>query len=220
MSATHYEKLLLSRQDLTHVYEQLINAAQSKISQALPLSGPHDSLRIQVENQVIEDLTQVFEHAKLAFIIDGNDMAESQTSIQDLLSLQPVEEVVPFDTELNKKLRSVLQNVELETTEVTRLRRELPQQARDAYESLVTSTDQEVTAVVSALSEHPEPEELEPFEQVIPDHDVILSELAASIQNLQKLKNILPAQRAQLDTLTDTAEFLEKVNQMQREETR
>lgn len=151
MSANHYQKILLSKQDLAYLYLQFVAAANAKISHHLPASDSLDPLRIEVENIVNNHLGEAFEMAKLAFVVDGHDLGELAVSVHELLALRPSEEVVPFDTELNTRLRAVIQQVERETTEVTRLRRELPQQARDAYEALVSATDAEVTAMIKEM---------------------------------------------------------------------
>lgn len=210
MSAQHYDKIVLSKQDLAHLYRQFLVASQAKILQHLPVSDRLDPLRVDVENIVNDNLAAAFELAKLAFIVDGRDLAEENVLIRDILALQPLEEVVPFDTELNQKLRAVIQLVEQETTEVTRLRRELPQQTRDAYESLVAGTDQEVTAIIKELGEDESANvEVPSMEETIPNSDAIVGDLEESIRVLTGLKNSLPNQRAHLDSLDQTIRFLE-----------
>lgn len=212
MSASqHYEKISLSKQDLSHVYKQFILSTQRKIRHYLPASDNHDPLLIEVENIVIEHLAQVFEMAKSALIVDGHDLGEENIMIKDLLSLQPTEEVVPFDAELNQKLRSVIQQVEKKTTEVTRFRRELPQRAKDAYESIVTNTDYEVTALIKEFTpEDDELQELPSDQEIIPNSEEITNELLESVKNLYSLKTGLSKQKAQLDSLNHTIQFLEE----------
>lgn len=212
MSASqHYDKIVLSKQDLVHLYRHFAEAANAKIQHHLPVSDRHDPLRVEVENIVTEYLAEAFEMAKLAFIVDGRDLGESDVSVRDLLSLQPSEEVVPFDAELNLKLRSIIQQVEKETTEVTRLRRELPQQARDAYDLLVATTDHEVTAIIKSLAESvPESEQTFPsVEETVPNCEEIVGELEESVRALYELKTSLPGHQAQLDSLNQTIQFLE-----------
>lgn len=212
MSANqHYEKISLTKQDLSHVYKQFVISAQKKIKHHLPVSDSHDPLQIEVENIVNEHLAQVFEMAKSALFVDGHDLGEESILIKDLLSLKPTEEVMPFDAELNQKLRLVIQEVERETTEVTRLRRELPQQAKDAYESLVTNTDYEVTALIKELTrDDMEVPNLPRESEIIPDANGITSELLESVRNLYALKTGLSKQKAQLDSLNHTIQFLEE----------
>lgn len=220
MSSQHYEKILLTKQDLAHVYKQFVYAAQTKIRHHLPGSDSHDPLKIEVENIVNDYLAQVFEMAKHALVVDGQDLGSSEVSIKELLSLTPTEEVVPFDAEVNQRLRSVIQAVEKETTEVTRLRRELPQQARDAYEQLVAATDQEVTAVIAELGESDALAELPTYDETVPHSAEIVDELLASVDALHRLKSLLPRQKAQLASLSQTIQFLEDSYKKQQAETR
>lgn len=223
MSANqHYEKILLSKQDLAHLYRQFVLASQAKIKHHLPVSDSHDPLRVEVENIITDHLAEAFEMAKLAFIVDGRDLGDDEVSIRDILSLQPSEEVVPFDTQLNHKLRSIIQQVEKETTEVTRLRRELPQQARDAYESLVSTTDHEVTAIISELADSiPVVKQRIPtVEETVPNLTEIVGELQESVRSLYELKTTLPLHQAQLDSLNQTMQFLEDNYRRQQAEAR
>lgn len=218
MSASqHYEKILLTKQDLAHVYRPFVVAAQNKIKQHLPVSDSHDPLQIAVENLVNEHLAAVFEMAKSALIVDGHDLGEEDISIKELLSLKPTEEVVPFDTDLNQKLRSIIQSVEQETTEVTRLRRELPQQARDAYEALVSATDQEVTSIIKDLAKD-EQVQLPTMEETIPNADELVDEFLQCVTQLHALKSTLPTHQAQLDLLNQTIQFLENSYKKQQAE--
>lgn len=220
MSANqHYEKITLTKQDLSYVYKQFVLSAQRKIKQHLPVSDSHDPLQIEVENIVNEHLAQVFEMAKSAFFVDGHDLGEENIMIKDVLSLKPTEEVMPFDAELNQKLRLVIQGVEKETTEVTKLRRELPQQAKDAYESLVANTDYEVTTLIKDLTQGDEEmPSLPSVEEIIPEANEITSELLESIRNLYTLKTSLSKQKAQLDSLDHTIQFIEDSHTKQKRE--
>lgn len=226
MSANqHYEKISLLKQDLAYLYRQFVDASKAKIEQNLPNAGPLDPLQVEVENIINDYLAEAFEMAKLAFVVDGHDLGQEQTLFRDILLLKPSEEVLPLDLELNQKLRSIIHQVELETTEVTRLRRELPQQAKDAYEQLVSTADQEVTAIVKDLSKSKpkEEEEKEPeysVEETIPNAAEITAELEESIRTLYGLKAALPAHQAQLKSLNDTIEFLQNNYERQQSEVR
>lgn len=223
MSANqHYEKISLSKQDLAYLYRQFVDASKAKIEQNLPNAGPLDPLQVEVENIINDYLAEAFEMAKLAFIVDGHDLGEESTLFREILLLKPSEEVLPLDHELNQKLRSIIQQVELETTEVTRLRRELPQQAKDAYEQLVSTADREVTAIVKDLSKSV-PDEEKPkysFEETIPHSAEITEELEESIKMLYELKMALPAHQAQLNSLNDTIQFLQNNYERQQSEVR
>ncbi|KAF3988079.1 hypothetical protein FT663_02650 [Candidozyma haemuli var. vulneris] len=221
-ASSHYEKIALTKQELAHVYKQFVDAAQKKYEQHLPVSGRHDPLQIEVENSVNEMFAEVFEMAKWALIVDGNDFAENDISMKEFLSLRPTEEVMPLDTQLNSKLRTVIQEVEKETTEVTRLRRELPERAKDAYESLISSTDEDVTAFIKNLNEKYETsqeDEIHPeLLETIPSAQDLLSDYEESIARLSALKNELPRQLAQMESWNSTIEFLEERREQQQAE--
>lgn len=222
-SYQHYNKILLSKQDLRHVYLQFAEALRAKIQHYLPGSNRQDPLQVQVENILNQHIIEVFELAKYSLVVDGKDLADEKVSIQELLHLQPTEEVVPFDTDLNQSLRSLIEAVEQETTEVTRLRRELPLQARDAYEQLVSTTDDEVTrmfAEAKDVDSSPEPS---------PDSEALLAllgltaselreEFLDSIKNLSYLQSELPLHTASIKTLNDTLEFLAEAHETQKRE--
>ncbi|GEQ72808.1 hypothetical protein JCM33374_g6496 [Metschnikowia sp. JCM 33374] len=152
----HFTKISLTKQELAHVYRQFFYASQAKIKQMLPGCTPHDEFSTQIQNTISKHLERTFEMAKHAMVVDGRDLAAHDVSVHDLLSIQERHEVVPFDVELNQQLRDLVETVEEETTEVTRLRRELPQQARDTYEQLVMATDEQVTAIVKETLENAE----------------------------------------------------------------
>lgn len=217
MSAGHYDKILLTKKDLAHVYKQFVSAQHAKIQEHLPGSDNHDPLRVQVENLVNEHLAAVFEMAKHALVVDGADMEGSDVPISELLLLKPTEEVYPFDAQLNQQLRETIETVERQTTEVTRLRRELPQQARDAYEQLVSSVDGEVTALVKELNE--DADEVVETEQ-IPNDRHIREELLKSIYDLNAVKRELPRHVEQVSSLSSAIDFLTEHYEKQKLERR
>lgn len=214
MSASkHYEKISLTKQDLAHVYKQFIAAVQDKSEHFMPVSERDDPLRIDVENLVNDTITEVFEMAKWALIVDGHDFNRENISIKDVLLLQPTEEVMPFDTQLNLTLRELIQEVERETTEVTKLRRELPDRAKDAYELLVTATDQEVTTVLEELSseyQNKDPEPLPTMERTIPNADNLIKDFEESIARLTALKNDLPEHSTRMTSWGKTMDLLDE----------
>lgn len=225
MSASlHYEKIALSKQELTHVYKQFVDAAQKKYEQHLPVSDRHDPLQIEVKNLVNETFAEVFEMAKWALVVDGLDFGEEDVSIKEFLLLKPTEEVMPFDTQLNLKLRALIQDVEKETTEVTRLRRELPGRAKDAYELLISATDEEVTSIIKSLNDKhetsQEPESHPDLLETIPSARDLISDYEESIGRLSALKNDLPRQLAQVESWNSTVEFLEDRRQQEQTEKR
>ena len=68
-----------------------------------------------------------------------------------MLSLKSKEKIEPFDFELNAQLRDVLEHVEQETIQVSKLRRELPSRARETYDNLISNTDKDVSTILAEL---------------------------------------------------------------------
>lgn len=225
MSASlHYEKIALSKQELTQIYKQFVDAAQKKYKKHLPEAGHNDPLQIEVENLVNETFIEVFEMAKWGLVVDGREFTDDEVSMRDILLLNPTEEVMPLDTQLNLKLRSLIQEVEKETTEVTKLRRELPERAKDAYELLISTTDEEVTSIIKELNEKYEisqEDEIHPeLLETIPSARDLLSDYEESIARLAALKSTLPKEFAQVESWKNTVTFLEENQQQQQAESK
>ncbi|KAF7999358.1 hypothetical protein HF325_006034 [Metschnikowia pulcherrima] len=237
----HYLKILLTKRELAHVYRQLFYAAQIKIQQTLPGCEPHDQFLTQVQNIINKRIEDTFERAKYALIVDGMDMANDDTSISELFAIRPNEEVVPFDTAMNQQLRDLIEHVERETTEVTRLRRELPQQARAAYEQLVADTDAQVTEIVKAIENGEDQTgvhikdavngaeaEDDKFKEIeialengrspVPNAEAIKERLLASIDNLYAYKNELPLLGSEIRSLAETVDVLMQIYEKLRKE--
>ncbi|KAJ8142750.1 hypothetical protein OY671_004115 [Metschnikowia pulcherrima] len=237
----HYSKISLTKRELAHVYRQLFYAAQTKIQQTLPGCEPHDQFSTQVQNIINKRIEDTFERAKYALIVDGMDMANDDTSISELFAIRPNEEVVPFDTALNQQLRDLIEHVERETTEVTRLRRELPQQARAAYEQLVADTDAQVTEIVKAIENGEDRKGVhindavngseakdDKFKEIetalengrspVPNAEAIKERLSASIDNLYAYKNELPSLGSEIRSLAETVDVLMQIYEKSRKE--
>ncbi|OBA22090.1 hypothetical protein METBIDRAFT_31048 [Metschnikowia bicuspidata var. bicuspidata NRRL YB-4993] len=222
----HYTKILLSKSELAHVYRQVFYASQEKFKKLLPGCAPHDEFLMQVQNMMSANLETTFEKAKYALIVDGEDLADNDVHLNKLLTIEEREEVVPFDTELNQQLRDLIKQVENETTEVTQLRRELPQEARAAYEKLVLSIDQQVTDFIKEITENAETDEnfgsldsgmkelmsaMESSQVPIQNSDTIRARILESLQNLYSLKKELPQLRSELQSCDDTTAFMMNV---------
>lgn len=217
MSANqNYEKLQLSKQDLRYLFSQLRNDITSKLDYHVPGSGPRDPLKMEVENQLNQFLLETFEMAKNAMVIDGHDLQDQEIPVKELLSLENMEEVAPFDTELNNSLREIIGEVERETTEMTRLRRELPKKSRNAYSKLISDTDMNVTMALTNLeTESEEQEEKAEFtnesklKEIIPRIDHIIEDYQQSLLLLNESKKTIPERRAELESLDESIQFLE-----------
>lgn len=215
MNTNDYETIQLTKQDLRYLHGQIYQNIASKLDLHLPTS-PNDPLKSNVAAALDDFLLDVFEMALDALVVDGSAImppaggAESRRdAVAALLALDSSEQKTePFDFELNAELRKVIQQVEEETVEVTRYRRELPQESRNAYEELVGKTDGEVTELLRQI-DHTEAApvvlgELNPERAQLIERDYY-----ESLQRLVKLNQVLPEQRADISRLAETILFLE-----------
>lgn len=216
-----FEKLQLTKQDLSHIYGKILKTTTAKLDLHLPTSDK-DPLKRKVADLLDDFILKSFDMAKDSMIIDGRDMSSRGTGvpISEILSVQSREKIEPFDFELNGQLRKLLEKVEEETIRVTSLRRELPLRARDLYNSLVSETDNEVTAYLNDLEAHngnPQ-EDLDTTPDIdvsIPSLESIKGEFAEAVLELSSLKKTLPQQKAILDELDETIKFLETAYEKQ-----
>lgn len=211
MSNTH-PKLNLSKQDLRLIFNNIQSSTISKLNLHLPTSN--DDLKNNVEIALEEFLIDVLEMAKPALMVDGIDVAQEGLKILSILSLKPKEVVEPFDIELNNQLREILLQVEQETVELTRLRRELPLSARKAYNDLVSKTDIEVSEGLADLEREEALEKdkkvhEETEEDVVGDTKKIASEYEQYILTLDGLKGSLPELQGELVRYEKMVKFLE-----------
>lgn len=218
-----YEKLQLSKQDLRYIYGQILNNTTSKLDLHLPTSN-NDPLKTKVAHLLDDFILDAFEMAKQAIIIDGYDLSGRKDTqpISELLSLKSREKIETFDFELNAKLRDVLENVEKETIQVTKLRRDLPHRARDTYDKLISTTDADVSTIlaqmVSPAQELDADNEDMDDSAVIPRLDEIVDDFEATLMRMSDLKKNIPEQKAEMDKLDETIELLETAYRRQEDE--
>ncbi|KAK6454284.1 kinetochore protein Mis14 like-domain-containing protein [Scheffersomyces xylosifermentans] len=218
-----YERIKLSKQELKYIYTQILNETTEKLNLHLPASNG-DPLKSKVATVLDEFLLGAFDLAKSAFVIDGIDMGadeHAETPINDILSPQTREVVEPFDSGVNKRLRDVLLNVEQETVQLTKLRRELPVRAKQAYLDLVSRTDKEVSTILEELERLANAEqgqEDEDTEKAIANIEDISQDYESHILILNELKRTIPVRRAELDSINETIQFLEKAYNHQQKE--
>lgn len=220
-----YEKLQLTKQDLSYLYSQILDRTKSKLDLHLPTANNDDPLKAKVANLLDGFIVDAFEIARKSMIIDGKDMASGAGQhISELFSLKYKEKVEPFNVEINAKLRGLLEHVDQETMEVTRLRRELPFRALTSYRELISSTDGEVSHIIASLEE-----ELEKLNQtsdeddsklngMIPKIDLMSDDYQTALNRMASLKKNIPEQKAELDKLNETLQFLEIVYRQQQKE--
>lgn len=221
-----YEKLNLSKQDFKYLYSQIYNSMTSKLDLHLPTSN-NDPLKTKVANSLDDFILDAFEMAKQAIVIDGHDMSgrTNMQHISDLLSLQSKEKIEPFDFKLNAELREVLEQVEQETIQVSKLRKDLPSKARDIYTDLISNTDNEVSTILADLdsaaqkeAQDDEAEHETEDQALIPRIDTITEDYQDALLILNGLKKSVPEQKAELGKLDETIELLEAAYRRQLEE--
>lgn len=228
-----YEKIQLSKQDLKHLYEQIYSKLSYRLNLHLPTSN-NDPLKENVIDILEKYMLEVFDMAQNALIVDGEELHLSenfdtstsgsrlrQSKLAKILQIDSEsasspsqDEVEPFDQKKNLELREILQNIELETIKVTALRRELPKLAQLVYDELVRRTDREVTSI---LEEIDGVDLTETVDVSTPGIDAarinsIQTDYEETLSRLVELKKVLPGQRAEIDRLDDTINFLEALN--------
>ncbi|RKP30135.1 Mis14-domain-containing protein [Metschnikowia bicuspidata] len=210
VSKHHYDKISLSKRELGRIYKRLQHVTQLNLRLHLPNCSSVDPYRIDVENALNAHLAQTFDRARYALVVDGMDLEEANLSIESVLALAPHIEVEPYDPGLDAKLRNVLQQLEDLTVQVTRLRRELPLQARDAYEQLVATAEQELKGLLDKeigadASEASAETDANGDPHIPPD---VLSDLNQAIANLSHVRKTLPVQENIIRAHNQVYDFL------------
>lgn len=225
MSTNHeYEKIQLTKDDIKYLYGQIYSNITSKLDLHLPTSN-NDPLKTRVATLLEEFLLDTFEMARSSVIIDGHDSSsmDNLQPISELLSFKPREMIEPFDFELNRSLRSVLQRFEEETVEVSSLRREMPHNAKLLYQNIISNTDKEVSEVLASIDQDVEKlqEELSALDKDVPLQEAmnqLVEDYQTSIIRLSLLKKSIPEQKAELDKLNEALKFLEHAYNRQMEQ--
>ncbi|CAH6720985.1 kinetochore-associated protein Nsl1p [[Candida] jaroonii] len=229
-----HEKLQMTKQDLIFVYNQLLGSIIPKIETHLPQK---DHIRDEVLDLLHDFLIEVFEDAKHAMVVDGIDLNKSNTSIQDVLSIKPREKTEPFNIEENDKLRNILKSFEEETIEVTRLRKKIPQDISDVFDSIINDTDAEVTQILNELDNEDKTEDANQDE--VQDHNAdigkeegqvgdqdenkdnnenvtqedtkaqMINDYEQHLIKLLELKEQIPKQLSEIDRLNEITVFLQ-----------
>lgn len=222
-----YEKLQLSKQDLRYLYGQILNNTTSKLDLHLPTSN-NDPLKTKVANLLDDFILDAFEMAKQSIMIDGYDMSgrKNPKPISELLSLKSKEKIEPFDFELNAQLRDVLEHVEQETLQVSKLRRELPSRARETYDNLISNTDKDVSTILAELDSELQQELHNDDDDetgkgdlsLVPRIDSIVEDYQQAFLILNNLKRKIPEQKSELDKLDETIQLLETAYRRQQSE--
>lgn len=207
-----YEKIALSKQEYSHVFENVLQAAMDKLNLHLPASE-NDPLKNEVSAMLEEFLVNSFDSSKYSILADGRDLDD--TSIQDILLLRTLENVEQIDAETTSKLRSILQEFETETVEVTRMRREVPIRASDVYKDVITKVDDEVSEIINQIENDTQDNHMDDM-QIDQDSS---SKFNKHLQWLDNTNKLLPTLRTQFEKYNKTLQLLEDIYQQRSLET-
>ncbi|RCK66404.1 hypothetical protein Cantr_02131 [Candida viswanathii] len=203
-----YEKIALSKQDYSEVFDNVLRSAMDKLNLHLPASGK-DPLKNDVSAILEEFLVDGFDSSKFSVLADGRDLDDK--AIQDVILLRTLENVEQIDPEVTSTLRNVLQDFETETVEVTKWRREAPIKASDVYRDVITKVDEQVSEIVtqiekdaeSAYNETKEPEQVNEEES-----DETSKSYNEHLELLEESSRLLLGLRVEVEAYNTTFEFL------------
>ncbi|KAG7191803.1 uncharacterized protein KQ657_002768 [Scheffersomyces spartinae] len=207
MSYSH-EKLAISKQELQALHGHLQDVVLQHLDIHLPQTVKHDPLRNQVGKTATDIIESAFVMAKDLMVVDGVD-GERYKDVGEILAWEPKEVVEDLDTTINNELREVLVEYEKEVGSLTQLRRTLPQQLGQYYDTLVADTDEHITDVLTEIDHNISDEENDQqLESLEIDNDS-LKRYIDHFSELQEIKKSLPQRKADLEKLQDTVKFLQ-----------
>ncbi|KAF3923407.1 hypothetical protein ABW21_db0206081 [Orbilia brochopaga] len=138
-------KTLLSR------VEQL---SQEKLAQRLPPSAnpsaKDDAYRKRVEDLVAEYVRRLFDLANQSISINGNDIGD----VASVLKAEEEGQYEPYDDALRIRVNELIAKVGTATSDVAKLRREIPKRAASTFAKRITADiDKDVAAAEAALAQ-------------------------------------------------------------------
>lgn len=203
-----YEKIALSKQDYSHVFDNVLQSAMDKLNLHLP-GAQKDPLKNEVSTMLEEFLVNIFDSSKYSILADGRDLDE--TSIKDILLLRTHENVEQIDADITSKLRNILQEFETETVEVTRMRREIPIKASDVYNDVIKKVDDEVSELINQIEKEDQDNLNDEQKPVESDHEDTSKKLNKYLQLLEETNKRLPTLRTQFEEYNKTLQLLEDI---------
>ncbi|EMG47631.1 NSL1 Kinetochore-associated protein NSL1 [Candida maltosa Xu316] len=211
-----YEKIDLSKKDFSNYLNTMMQAAMVKLNLHLPENDDDP-----IKNRIIETLEQFlfnsFDITKHAVSADGRDL--SNANIRDILSLRTMQNVESIDPAITSQLRNIIHQFEEETTEVIRLRRELPAQASEVYTDITKRVDNEVSEIINQIEQEcaQQDDEIEE-EHVDLDYDMINKNYTTQLELLKETNSVLPSLIRQVEKYKKTVWFLEESYKQQSKE--
>ncbi|KAF3918406.1 hypothetical protein ABW20_dc0106523 [Dactylellina cionopaga] len=155
MADTEHPKVRL---DTIAEYKTLLNRVEQlsrdKLLQHFPLSenssAKDDAYRKRVEELVSEYVRRLFDLANQNISINGNDIGD----VESILKAEEEDQYEPYDDKLRVRVNELIAQVGSATTEVAKLRRDVPKRAAAAYaKKLAADIDKEAALAEAALRE-------------------------------------------------------------------
>lgn len=140
----HFTSIYLTRQDFKKIWSKLKVQLDRKLEVHFPNLAPKDPYRIELENKLYHHLLRILISLSESLVVDGIDLGVNFNLTEKILKLKQNVHVEPFDKSIDQELRDLLVEVENTFTSVCSNRRNLPLQAMDAYEHLVSRADNEL----------------------------------------------------------------------------
>ncbi|KAK9354197.1 kinetochore protein Mis14 like-domain-containing protein [Lipomyces doorenjongii] len=201
-----HQKLQLVSQDVSFLQRKLLDIAKAKIDGNFPPqpSGGQDPLKEQVEEIVKQFILRTIELSKYGLVVNGiegsNPSLDSLMKGADLDKEEEADKYEPFDLELNEQVRELYAQIDEETVEVTKLRREAPLRALEAYKSKLDRLDEQRTnAQTDDLAMDDADFADMKVEEFLPRRESIIADFEKLISSLREMKKSVPAAASKLD---------------------
>lgn len=109
-----------------------------------------------------------------------------------MTSINNETEVEPFDFSLQEQVRKLYQDVENETTHLTKLRRETPQQLKRTYEESFNKSLQELSSLQKEIEQlEEEDDDMEDkFKKLKPKLDEMTVQYSQSIHQIKEIRDV------------------------------
>ncbi|KAK9320782.1 kinetochore protein Mis14 like-domain-containing protein [Lipomyces orientalis] len=201
-----HQKLQLVSQDVLFLQKKFLDVAKTKIDANFPAqpSGEQDPLKQQVEEIVKEFILRTIELSKHSLVVNGIEGADpSLDSLMkgaDLDKDEETDKYEPFDLELNEQVRELYSEIDKETVEVTKLRREGPLRALEAYKSKLDTLDEQRANAQTESMDMDDAEFVDvKMQEFLPRSEIIAAGFESLIATLRDMKKNVPATAAKLD---------------------
>ncbi|KAK9236328.1 kinetochore protein Mis14 like-domain-containing protein [Lipomyces kononenkoae] len=201
-----HQKLQLVSQDVRFLQRMLVDNAKAKIDANFPTqsAGGQDPLKDQVEEIVKQFVLRTIELSKYSLVVNGTEGAnpslDSLMKGADLDKEEEADKYEPFDLELNEQVRELYARIDEETVAVTKLRREAPLRAREAYKSKLDMLDEprQKAQIENVVVDDAEVN-TDSMEEFLPRREGVMSDFETLVATLRDMKKSVPAASSKLD---------------------